>query len=307
MILYRRYGITVHMARWTPKRRAEQAARMRALHANPDFEKASRERSSKRLKALHKDPQFETKRISALMTRHGDPNFAKSRDDRASKTMKRLHSNPKFAEATRKRMMALNADPAFSEARRKERSERMKRLHSDPVFLKRKSERSKNTMARLRANPSWDRDASDRMRVHNVDPVFIRARHDGVSRMMKERHKDPEFRHKLAASLARRPTWPEMVWLAHVVSDPETRLGFRFQQVVEGVPGVRDGTVHDLAFILELDGAGGHGPWRTAQAERDARVNRTALSLGYRMIRDPDPFVLYQKQRAATNHDMRFK
>jgi len=183
----------------------------------------------------------------------------------------------------------------------------MKRLHKNPAFAAAAKQRSRRTMTRLRFDPSWDKAASDRMKVHNANPVFIRSRHDGVSRSMKERHKDPAFHRKLAASLARRPTSNERVWLAHVISDPATRLGFRFQQVVEGVPGVRDGTVRDLAVILELDGAGGHGPWRTAQAERDARVNSAAANLGYRMIRDPDPFVLYAKQRAATNHDMNFK
>jgi hypothetical protein len=63
---------------------------MKALHADPEFAAANRERNRERLKALNADPEF----------------AAANRE-----RMKALHADPEFAAANRERLKALNADP----------------------------------------------------------------------------------------------------------------------------------------------------------------------------------------------------
>ena len=63
-----------------------------------------------RMRALHADPAFAEAHRERVRALHADPAFAEAHRER----MRALHADPAFAEAHRERMRALNADPAHN-------------------------------------------------------------------------------------------------------------------------------------------------------------------------------------------------
>ena len=101
------------------------------------------EAASARLKRLHADPEFAARLAAGARERmarkHADPEFAARQAAGARKSLKRLHSDPEFAArhaaAASERMQRLHADPEFAAANR----ERMKRRRRDPDFAARQA------------------------------------------------------------------------------------------------------------------------------------------------------------------------
>jgi hypothetical protein len=95
------------------KRDALASARMKALNAAPEFAAKRDALASARMKALHADPEFAAKASARMKALNADPEFAAKRDALASARMKALHADPEFAAKASARMKALNADPEF--------------------------------------------------------------------------------------------------------------------------------------------------------------------------------------------------
>ena len=79
-------------------------------------------------------------RMKAL---HADPEFAAANAERARERMRRLNADPEFAAANAERMRKLNADPEFAAANAERSRERLRKLHADPEFAERKKARVK--------------------------------------------------------------------------------------------------------------------------------------------------------------------
>ena len=55
-----------------------------------------RQRRSARMKALHADPEFAAAKSAQIKALHADPEFAAAHSARTSARMKALHADPKF-------------------------------------------------------------------------------------------------------------------------------------------------------------------------------------------------------------------
>ena len=69
---------------------ARRRARMKALHADPEFAARHREAASARMKALNADPEFAERRSNRMKALHADPEVAERRNNR----LKALHADP---------------------------------------------------------------------------------------------------------------------------------------------------------------------------------------------------------------------
>ena len=79
---------------------------------------ATRAALSARMKALHADPEFAAAHAERLRKLNADPEFAAAHAERARERMRKLHADPEFAAANAERMRKLHADPEFVERKK---------------------------------------------------------------------------------------------------------------------------------------------------------------------------------------------
>ena len=78
--------------RISDEERQRRSARMKALHADPEFAAAK----SAWMKALNADPEFAAAKSAWMKALHADSGFAAANAARSSARMKARHADPKF-------------------------------------------------------------------------------------------------------------------------------------------------------------------------------------------------------------------